>query len=79
VGLTPAQLAPTARTIVRAAVSAVAADPEAQVRAIARTAVPTLAELLFARSTAQPAGGVAAGVVRELRAFQAALDATTIA
>jgi GTP-binding protein EngB required for normal cell division len=78
VSLPPAQLAPTARAIVRATIWSSAPDPEAQVRAIARSAVATLAELLFARSLQAPATGHAAGVARELRAFAAALSETTI-
>jgi hypothetical protein len=79
IALPPAQLAPAARAIVRAAAWTGAVDPEALVRAIARSAVATLAEQLFARSVPAAAGGRAAGVARELRVFSAALVAAAIA
>jgi hypothetical protein len=73
VDLVPDSLAPVARAIVRAASWGVASDPDAQVRAIARSAIAALAEHLFAQSAAPVTTGHAAGVVRELDAFAAAL------
>ena len=75
-GVTPADVAPVARAIVRAAAagagSAVPALAE-MLDAVARAAVSTLAEQLDAAAVARPPPGRAAGVLRELAAFSAAL------
>jgi hypothetical protein len=72
-GLGPAQLAPAARSLVRAAAAA-RPDPDALLAPLARAAVATLVEQLFALSVAPAPSAKAAGVLRELRAFAAALE-----
>jgi hypothetical protein len=71
--LEPAQIAPAARAIVRAAVEAAAVDVEAVVLAIARASVATLSDQLIAAASAPATPGSAAGVVREMQAFADAL------
>jgi len=74
-GLGPAQLAPAARTLVRAAAEASEdADPEALLLPLARASVATLVDHLFALSVRPTPATRAAGLVRELAAFAAALD-----
>lgn len=71
--VSPADLLPSARSIVRAAVETSPFDSSAIVRAIARAGVAMLTERLFAASTATSPPMPAAGIVRELGAFAAAL------
>ncbi len=71
--LEPAQIAPAARAIVRAAVEAAAVDVEAVVLGIARASVATLSDQLIAAASAPATPGSAAGVVREMQAFADAL------
>jgi GTP-binding protein EngB required for normal cell division len=78
VRLVPDDLLHAARAIVRATAWGPSSDPSSLVRAIARSAVATLAEYLFAQSSAAPPTGRAAGVVRELRAFATALGETAV-
>jgi small GTP-binding protein len=69
-------LAPIARALVRSAAGASAPDPDALLPPLARAAVATLVEHLFALSVAPaPSAGVP-GIVRELRAFAQALSST---
>lgn len=72
--LTPAQLAPVARTLVRAAASASAPDAESLLAPLARAAVATLVEQLFAQSVAPPPQTGSEGVLRELHALAASVD-----
>jgi hypothetical protein len=75
-GVTPADVAPVARAIVRAAAAgAGAAVPvlAEMIDAVARAAVSTLAEQLDVAAVEPPPPGRAAGVLRELAAFSAAL------
>jgi hypothetical protein len=72
--LTPAQLAPVARTLVRAAASAAAPDAESLLPPLSRAAIATLVEQLFAQSVAPPARTGSPGVLRELHALAASLD-----
>lgn len=72
--LTPAQLAPVARTLVRAAASASSPDAESLLLPLARAAIATLVEQLFAQSVAPAPQDGAEGVLRELHALAAALD-----
>jgi GTP-binding protein EngB required for normal cell division len=74
VGLSPAQLAPTARAILRAATWGRENDAEGLIVAASRAALSTLVEQLFAASQLTPETKGAAGVVRELRALASALD-----
>jgi cellulose synthase operon protein C len=71
--LSPAELAPFARSLVRAAASCSPPEPEALLPPLARAAVATLVEQLFARSVATPRASQAAGLLRELDALRAAL------
>jgi small GTP-binding protein len=71
--LSPAQLAPSARALVRAAAAASLGTDEAPLLAIARAAVSTLVEQLFALSTA-PAPSASVGArLAELKALAGAL------
>jgi GTP-binding protein EngB required for normal cell division len=72
--LTPAQLAPIARTLVRAAASASAPDAESLLPPLSRAAISTLVEQLFAQSVAPPARTGSQGALRELHALAASLD-----
>ncbi len=70
--VTPAALSPSTRAIVRAAAWCGPAEAKGMMTAIARAAIATLVDELFA----QPSAGAphhAAGVLRELEAFAAAL------
>jgi cellulose synthase operon protein C len=71
--LSPAELAPFARSLVRAAASSSRPEPEALLPPLARAAVATLVEQLFARSVATPRASQAEGLLRELDAIRAAL------
>jgi small GTP-binding protein len=74
---TASQLAPTARTLVRAAAEASdAADSQTLLLPLARAAVATLIDRLFALSVAPVSRATAAGLVRELQAFGAALESS---
>jgi GTP-binding protein EngB required for normal cell division len=72
--LSPAQLAPFARPLVRAAASCAPPDPEALLPPLARAAVATLVEQLFALSLRAPGVTHAVGVLRELDALRTALE-----
>jgi small GTP-binding protein len=73
--LGPSQLAPAARTLVRAAAEASeASDPDALLLPLARAAVATLVERLFALSIAPAPRARAQGLLRELTAFTEALQ-----
>jgi len=72
--LGPGQLAPAARALVRAAAAASPPDPDALLPPLARAAVATLVEQLFALSVPPAPSTRAAGLLRELHAFAAALD-----
>jgi small GTP-binding protein len=72
--LGPAQLAPSARALVRAAAAVAEPEPEALLPPLARAAVATLIDQLFALSVAPPASTRAAGLLRELHALAAALE-----
>jgi GTP-binding protein EngB required for normal cell division len=73
--LGPSQLAPAARTLVRAAAEASdAPEPDALLTPLARAAVATLVERLFALSVAPAPKALAQGFVRELTAFTEALQ-----
>jgi cellulose synthase operon protein C len=73
--LGPSQLAPVTRALVRAAAeSSDAPEPEAILAPLARAAVATLVDRLFALSVAPAPATRAAGVVRELEALAAALE-----
>ncbi|MBV9945957.1 MAG: dynamin family protein [Myxococcales bacterium] len=72
----PGQLLPAARTLVRAAAEATdSPDPDALLPPLVRASVATLLERLFALAEPPPPAPGAAGLVRELRAFAAALAA----
>jgi hypothetical protein len=71
--LSPAELAPLARSLVRAAAWCSPPEPDALLTPLARAAIATLVEQLFARSVAVPRASQAAGLLRELYAFRAAL------
>jgi GTP-binding protein EngB required for normal cell division len=75
--LTPTELAPLARAVVRTAASAPADRPADVIRAMARAAVGSLAEHLFALSSTRIVPGHAHAVVRELGAFASALSSGT--
>jgi small GTP-binding protein len=70
--LSPAQIAPLARAVVRAAASA-SSEAEALLPPLTTAAVATLVEHLFALSVAPPATARAAGLLRELHALAAVL------
>jgi small GTP-binding protein len=73
--LGPSQLAPVARTLVRAAAEASeASDPDALLRPLARAAVAALVDQLFALSMAPAPKAGAAGLLRELSALTRALQ-----
>jgi hypothetical protein len=72
--LAPAQLAPQARAVVRGAASQGDPDDARLLEGLAEAALGTLVEQLFALSVAPPAGPLAAGLLRELRAFESALQ-----
>jgi hypothetical protein len=69
----PAQILPAARAIVRAAAGSAPFDVATVVGAIARAAIATLSDQLFASSAAPPRRSLAPGVLRELGAFAEAL------
>jgi cellulose synthase operon protein C len=71
--LSPTDLAPFARSMVRAAASCSPPEPQALLPPLARAAVATLVEQLFARSVAAPQASPAEGLLRELEAIGAAL------
>jgi small GTP-binding protein len=71
--LTPAQLAPVARALVRAAASAAPPEVDALLDGLSRAAVTTLVEHLFGLSLAPSAAARAAGRLRELHAIARAL------
>jgi small GTP-binding protein len=71
--LSPAELAPFARALVRAAASSSRPEPEFLLPPLARAAVATLVEQLFARSVASPRISQAEGLLRELDAIRRAL------
>jgi small GTP-binding protein len=71
----PARFGAVARTIVRAAAEASeASDPEELLSSLARAAVATLIDQLFAQSVFHAPPTRAAGLVRELTALAAALE-----
>jgi hypothetical protein len=70
--LSPVQIAPLSRAVVRAAASA-SSDAESLLPPLASAAVATLVEHLFALSVAPPPGAPAAGLLRELHALAAVL------
>ena len=71
----PSRFAPIARTLVRAAAEASEArEPDAMLLPLARAAVATLVDQLFAQSVSPPEATRAAGLVRELTALAAALE-----
>jgi small GTP-binding protein len=71
----PSQLAPAARALVRAAAEASEApDPDALLRPLARAAVDTLVDHLFALAVAPAPKARAAGLLRELLALTRALE-----
>jgi small GTP-binding protein len=70
----PAQIEPTARAIVRAAASSAPPEIEKLLTAIGHAAVAQFVELLFALSIPSTSQTIAEGVLRELRAFAAALE-----
>jgi GTP-binding protein EngB required for normal cell division len=72
--LSPAQLTPFTRALVRAAASSAPPEPEAHHPPLARAAVATLIEQLFTLSVAPPQPSPALGQQRELHALGAALD-----
>jgi GTP-binding protein EngB required for normal cell division len=71
--LTPAQLAPVSRALVRATVSTSRPEPEALLPPLARAAVATLLEQLFAGAMAPPPPSRNVAMLRELRALDLAL------
>jgi GTP-binding protein EngB required for normal cell division len=73
IDLAPARLASPARAAVRGAAWSAPTDGATMLSAIAQTAVATLVEHLLGMSVAPPPSTVAAGVLRELSAFRAAL------
>lgn len=72
--LTPAQLAPVARTLVRAAASAASPDADSLLPPLSGAAIATLVEQLFAQSVAPAPQAGSQGVLRELHALAASLD-----
>jgi small GTP-binding protein len=72
-GLAPAQLTPATRALVRAVASTAEPEPAAVLPPLARAAVATLVDQLFALSVASAEPSRAAGLVRELHALGAAL------
>jgi small GTP-binding protein len=72
--VSPARIEPIARAIVRAAASSAPPEVDALLSAIGRAAVATFVEMLFALSVASRSPTIAEGVLRELRAFAAALE-----
>jgi hypothetical protein len=74
VDLPPARLAPQSRAAVRAAAWSARAQASGMLEAIAQSAVATLVEQLLAMSVAPAPSTAAAGVLRELGAFRAALE-----
>jgi hypothetical protein len=68
-----ARLIPGSRAIVRTAVSSGPVDLDEMLRAVARAAVATLVELLFALGETQAAPTRTAGTLREFKAFARAL------
>jgi hypothetical protein len=73
-GLSPAEMLPAARTLVRAAAAASPPDAEPPLLALSRAAVATLVDQLFALSVAPVPSTRAAGLVRELTALATALE-----
>jgi small GTP-binding protein len=74
-GLGPSQLAPSARALVRAAAEASeGTEPDALLAPLARSAIATLVDRLFSLSVPPPSAPGPAGLLRELRAFAAALE-----
>jgi hypothetical protein len=73
-GLSPAQLSPSARAIVRTAVSCASLDLDDMLSALAYAAVATLAELLLALGGTRRSLTRTAGTLRELEAFARALQ-----
>jgi GTP-binding protein EngB required for normal cell division len=71
--LTPAQLSPAARALVRAAAAASPPDGGAPLRPVAGAAMATLVEHLFASSAPPAPAARSSGAVRELRAIAGAL------
>jgi GTP-binding protein EngB required for normal cell division len=71
--LTPAQLAPVARALVHATVSAAAPTPDAVLPPLARAAVATLVEQLFAPPASPDAPTRTVAMLRELTALAKAL------
>jgi hypothetical protein len=71
--LSPSQLAPFARALVRAAASAASPDPESLLPPLSRAAVATLVDQLFALSVSPPLPTRAPGLLRELDALALAL------
>jgi GTP-binding protein EngB required for normal cell division len=74
VDLAPGRLAPLARAVVRAAAWSAPDAASGILGATAQAAVATLVEHLLAMSLSPPPSTVAAGVLRELDAFRAALE-----
>jgi small GTP-binding protein len=72
-GLSAEHMRPSARAIVRTAVSSVPVDLDDTLTVIAHAAVATLVELLLALGGTPSAPTQTAGVLRELKAFDAAL------
>ena len=73
-GLSPAQLAPSARALVRAAAAASLTTDEAPLLALSRAAVSTLVEQLFTLSSAPAAPTTAGSRLAELKALAGALE-----
>ncbi len=73
-GLPPAQLAPSARALVRAAAAAAPPDDDALLAPLARAAVATLVEQLFALAAAPATAPRSAARLRELSALASALS-----
>jgi GTP-binding protein EngB required for normal cell division len=74
VDLAPARLAPLARAVVRATAWSAPGDAQGMLEATAHAAVATLVEHLLSMSLVTAPTTVAAGVLRELRAFRRALE-----
>jgi small GTP-binding protein len=70
--IAPSSLTPLSRALVRAAAS-ISSDAESLSLPLARSAVATLVDHLFAQSTAPPPTARAAGLLRELHALAAVL------
>jgi hypothetical protein len=70
----PARIEPTARAIVRAAASSAPPEIDKLLSAIGHASVAQFIELLFALSIPAASQTIAEGVLRELRAFAAALE-----